>query len=84
MKYSKESQYLSIYNTQLSIKIKKSSILRNIENLAKYLKATNFCKSQHSIYNKFHRYSTDLQSFNVNTSYQQKVYHEQKENNFEK
>ena len=50
-------------------------MLKNIVNSRKFSKTTNINKSQHSIYNKIQRYTTN--SFYFNVSYQQKTYHEE-------
>ena len=47
---------------------------KDIENSSKFSKSTDVSKSQHSIYNKFQRYSIDSQR--INPSYQQKASHE--------
>ena len=53
-----------------------------MKNLSKFVKFTDFNKSQHSIYSKFQKCSNDSQ--NLKIQYQQKTYHEKKKNNFEK
>ena len=63
-------QRTSYQSTKQSYQSKKDrQAFKDIENSSKYSKSTNFNKSQHSIYNKFQKYS-------ANSSYQQKAYHE--------
>ena len=84
--YNNRQQYVKSWTQKTSYSIKQSyqsdqpenrQAFRDIENPSKYSKSTNFNKSQHSIYNKFQKYSIDFKQ--SNSSYQQKAYHEHEE-----
>ena len=81
--FQKISDIYQSFKQNYRSKLKDRQVLKNMTNFSEFLKIRDFNKSQHSIYNKFQRYSNDLLNLNFNVQYQQKVYHENKNDDYQ-